>query len=136
MEKYIQINALSEATDDEIVCACYPQPSKNLSGRKNSSCILEAEKDAMDGKCKLFVWRSLDDTSEERKFYTLRQKEVDQIITKYINAKTAMKEYQEQGNPEYKIEYGRSLALESVLEILGFDFEEMRRKYWIEGNKL
>lgn len=40
----------------------------------------------------------------------------------------AMREYQEQNNPEYKIEYGRALALESVLEMLGFDFEEVRNE--------
>ena len=70
---------------------------------------------------------------DKQKCYTLTQNEVEQIVTRYTNSKLAIKEYQEQGNSEYKLEYGRALALESVLEMLGFDFEEVRRKYWIEG---
>lgn len=63
----------------------------------------------------------------------MTQREVDQIVVRYNNAKTAMREYQEQNNPDYKLEYGRALALESVLEMIGFDFQEMRRKYLVEG---
>lgn len=129
MEKYVQIYKLSEATEDEIVCGYYPEPYKNVSGKRNEKCMLKAEKDAMEGKCKLLVWRTVD-TPDEIKFYTLTQREVDQIVVMYNNAKTTMREYQEQNNPEYKFEYGRALALESVLEMIGFDFDEMRRKYW------
>lgn len=132
MEKYIQIYKLSEATEDETVCAYYPEPCKNVSGKINAECMLKAEKDAMEGKCKLLVWRTVD-TPDERKIYTLTQREVDQIVVRYNNAKTAMRECREQNNPDYKLEYGRALALESVLEMIGFDFQEMRRKYWVEG---
>ena len=130
MEKYVQIYELNEATDDETICAYYPEPSKNVSGKKNTECMKIAEKEAMEGKCKLLVWRTVPD---KQKYYTLTQNEVEQIVTRYTNAKLAMKEYQEQGNSEYKLEYGRVLALESVLEMLGFDFEEVRRNYWIES---
>lgn len=129
MEKYVQIYELSEAAEDEIVCGCYPEPYKNVSGKRNEERMLKAEKDAKEGKCKLLVWRT-SSTLNERKFYTLSQRDVDQIVARYTNAKLAMKEYQEQNNPEYKIEYGRALALEGILEVLGFDFAEMRRKYW------
>ena len=44
MEKYVQIYELSEATDDETVCVCYPDPSKNRSGKKNAECMKIAEK--------------------------------------------------------------------------------------------
>ena len=60
MEKYIQIYKLSEATEDETVCAYYPEPCKNVSGKINAECMLKAEKDAMEGKCKLLVWRTVD----------------------------------------------------------------------------
>lgn len=59
MEKYIQIYSLSEAMDNETVCACYPHPSKNISGRKNEERMLNAEKEAKEGKCKLLVWRTI-----------------------------------------------------------------------------
>lgn len=132
IEKYIQIYELSEATENETVCACYPESCKNVSGKINAECMLKAEKDAMEGKCKLLVWRTVY-TPDEIKNYTLTQREVDQIVVRYNNAKTAMREYQEQNNPDYKLEYGRALALESVLEMIGFDFQEMRRKYLVEG---
>ena len=43
-----------------------------------------------------------------------------------------MKEYHEQNNSEYNIECGKALAFENVLAMLGFDLEEVRRKYWIK----
>lgn len=130
MEKYIQINNLDEATENETVCACYPCPTKNVSGRKHEECILRAEQEAREGKCKLLVWRKIEEPLKEQD-YVLTSRDVDQIIVKYNNAKIAMREYQEQNNPEYKIEYGKALAFEGILAMLGFDTEEVRRKYWI-----
>lgn len=60
MEKYVQINKLSEAADSEKVCACYPNPQKNRSGFKTDEIMLKAEQDAFNGECKLLVWRSVD----------------------------------------------------------------------------
>lgn len=34
MEKYIQIYELSEATENETVCACYPESCKYVKSRK------------------------------------------------------------------------------------------------------
>lgn len=59
IEKYVQIYSLDEATDEETVCALYPRPSQNISGTKNDPEILEAEKDALGGTCKLLVWRKV-----------------------------------------------------------------------------
>ena len=59
MEKYVRIYKLSEATEDEIVCGCYPESYKNVSGKRNEECMLKAEKDAIEGKCKLLVWRNM-----------------------------------------------------------------------------
>lgn len=73
----------------------------------------------------------MENDANNENFCTLTQQDVEQIIIKYNNAKIVMKEYQEQNNPEYNIEYGKALAFESVLAMLGFDFEEIRRKYWI-----
>ena len=130
MEKYIQIYSLSEAMDNETVCACYPHPQKNISGRKNEERMLNAEKEAKEGKCKLLVWRTINKPCEDIA-YALAPRDVEQIVAKYNNAKIAMKEYCEHNSPEYNIEYGKALALESVLAMLGFDVDEMRRKYWV-----
>lgn len=78
MEKYVQIYELSEATDDETVCAYYPNPSKNVSGKKNKEYIKIAEKEAREGECKLLVWRTV---PNNQKCYTLTQNEVEQIVT-------------------------------------------------------
>lgn len=59
VEKYVQIYSLDEATDEETVCAFYPRATKNVSGKKNDPQILEAEKDALGGACKLLVWRTV-----------------------------------------------------------------------------
>lgn len=131
MEKYIQIDNLNEAMENETVCALYPYPVKNISGKKNEACMLKAEKEAHEGKCKLLVWRTINESYKDDA-YALASRDIEQIVTKYNNAKAAMKEYHEQNNSEYNIEYGKALAFESVLVMLGFDLEEVRRKYWIK----
>ena len=60
IEKYVQIKTLRHAKKDEIVCACYPKPIKNVSGKKHETKIQVAAIDAKDGKCKLFVWREVE----------------------------------------------------------------------------
>lgn len=57
MQRYIEIKELSEAYKDEEVCALYPNPAKNVAGKKTEDKMKEAEKDAKDGKCRLLVWR-------------------------------------------------------------------------------
>lgn len=60
IEKYVQIHSLDDATDEETVCALYPRAAQNVSGKKNDTKMLEAEKDALSGKCKLLVWRKIE----------------------------------------------------------------------------
>lgn len=58
--KYVQIKSLREARKDEVVCACYPSPIKNVSGNKAEEKIKLAAKDAKAGKCKLLIWREVE----------------------------------------------------------------------------
>ena len=44
MWKYVEIKSLKEAKKDETVCAFYPNPAKNISGKKSEECIKEAAK--------------------------------------------------------------------------------------------
>ena len=69
MEKYIKIDNLSDAMDNETVCACYPCSAKNISGKKNEERMLKAEKDAHEGKCKLLVWRAINESCEDDTTY-------------------------------------------------------------------
>lgn len=59
--KYVRINSLKEAKKDEKVCAVYPSPIKNTSGKKTDEQIKKAAKDAKEGKCKLVIWRECED---------------------------------------------------------------------------
>lgn len=63
--------------------------------------------------------------------YTLSEKDVEQLITRYNNAKTESKRLQDVGNPECRLEFGKAYALEGVLRMLGFEYEEVSRGYWI-----
>jgi len=67
--------------------------------------------------------------------YKLTEKDVEQLITRYNNAKAESKRLQNIGNPECRFEFGKALALEDVLRMLGLDYEEVGRKYWIEGGE-
>lgn len=67
--------------------------------------------------------------------YTLTEKDVEQLIIKYNNAKAESKRLQSVGHPERRFEFGRALALEGVLRMLGFDYEEVGREYWINSDE-
>lgn len=57
--------------------------------------------------------------------YTLTEKDVDMIITRYNNAKAVSKLLQRSGNPESRFEAGRAYALEGILRDLGFDLTDV-----------
>lgn len=67
--------------------------------------------------------------------YTLTEKDVEQLVIRYNNAKAESKRLQSVGNPECRFECGRALALEGVLRMLGFEYEEMSREYWINSDE-
>lgn len=60
VEKYVQITNLKEANRNETICASYPNPSKNVSGKKTDEKMKIASKDAKQGKCRLLVWREVE----------------------------------------------------------------------------
>lgn len=57
--------------------------------------------------------------------YTLTDKDVEQLIVRYKNAKAESKQLQKRGNCECRFEAGRAYALESVLRDLGFDYTDV-----------
>ena len=57
--KYVELTSLEEAGPNENVCASYPSPIKNVSGKKNDEKMLAAQEDAKAGKCRLLVWRKV-----------------------------------------------------------------------------
>ena len=57
--------------------------------------------------------------------------DIQQLIIRYENAKMESKRLQAVGNPECRFEFGRALALEAVLRILGFDYTEVSKEHWI-----
>jgi hypothetical protein len=67
--------------------------------------------------------------------YILTEKDVEQLIARYNNAKAESKRLQNIGNPECRFECGRALALEGVLRMLGFEYEEVGREYWINNGE-
>lgn len=58
--KYFEIKKLSEAKKDERIVASYPNPGKNVAGKKTEEKIKQAAKDAKAGKCELLVWREFE----------------------------------------------------------------------------
>lgn len=64
--KYVKLNRLGAAKKDEIVNACYPNPAKNVNGKKDSPQIIAAAQDAKEGKCKLLVWREVEISDDWR----------------------------------------------------------------------
>lgn len=60
-EKYVEIKTLEEASDDEKIVASYPTPYLNASGKKDDPKMKKYEDDAALGKCRLLVWRKVDD---------------------------------------------------------------------------
>ena len=130
MEKYIEIKNLDEAEADEVICASYPKPYKNVSGSKDDDKIIIAAKDAEKGKCRLLVWRNVKSSTEA--VYTLDKKDVGQIIIRYQNAIEMSDMYRDNDDPEYRFECGRAYALEGVLAMLGIDHTKARSAYWKE----
>lgn len=59
--KYVEIQKLSEAKNDETICASYPTPCKNVAGKKKEEKMKKAYRDAKQGKCRLLVWRCVDE---------------------------------------------------------------------------
>lgn len=59
--KYVEIKKLTEAKKDETICASYPRPTSNVSGKRSEEKIKKAYKDAKQGKCRLLVWREVDE---------------------------------------------------------------------------
>ena len=77
------------------------------------------------------VWRKFE---QPKQYYTLDKNDVDQIFARYNNAKALAAQYKQDENPEYKFEYGKAYALECVLAMLGFDYEEIRKEHWVDGD--
>lgn len=63
IQRYVEVKDLRKVKKkkDEIVVVSYPAPYKNVSGKKSDKKIKEAYKDAQKGKCKLLVWREVDE---------------------------------------------------------------------------
>lgn len=57
--------------------------------------------------------------------YTLSDRDIEQIITRYENAKVESKRLQRQANPECRFEAGRAYALESILRDIGLDYTDV-----------
>ena len=62
--------------------------------------------------------------------YTLNENDVEQLVVRYNNAKAESERLEKIGNPECRFECGKATALEGVLAMLGFEYTEMRSKYW------
>lgn len=120
MERYFEISSLAEAKDNEEVYALYLDPNKNISGKKTEEKMIKAEQDCKQGKCQLLIWR------EENSEYLLSSADVEQIKTRYENAKLIAKDYYKKNLlAAYAKEEGRALALEGVLRMIGFDYMEV-----------
>ncbi len=119
MERYFEIRYLSDAGSNEEITAAYPDPSKNVSGRKDDVTIIKAARDADNGLCRLLVWRKTDlDTG-----YLLTINDIEQLRARYNNARIAT----ETGSAKDCIyEMGRADALAGVLRMIGKDPEERR----------
>lgn len=61
IEKYVEIKTLDEAGDGERIVASYPTPYLNACGKKDDPKMQKYEEDARFGKCRLLVWRKVDD---------------------------------------------------------------------------
>lgn len=122
MERYFEISSLADAKENEEVCALYPDPNNNVSGRKTEEKMIKAEQDYKQGKCELLVWRD----DKLGLGYLLTPWDIEQIKTKYENAKLIAKDYYKKNLlAAYAKEEGKALALEGVLRIIGFDYTEV-----------
>lgn len=79
--KYVEIKSLDEADKNEDVCAIYPNPSKNVSGKNTEEKMKIAESNAKAGKCRLLVWRGEEDLPcpDGRSMKELIRKYLDEI---------------------------------------------------------
>lgn len=57
--------------------------------------------------------------------YIMSDGEIQQLITRYENAKAESKRLQRVANPECRFEAGRAYALESVLRDIGLDYTDV-----------
>jgi len=74
--------------------------------------------------------------TEKPKPHVLSDADFEQLLARYNNAKAESKRLQSIGNPECRFEFGRALALEGVLRLLGcFDYDEIGREYWLNNEK-
>ena len=80
MEKYIEIKTLKEANPNEEICAVYQNPNYNIAGKQNDEKLINAEKDAVQGKCKLYVWREINN-SDNTQFQQGYQQAMNEINT-------------------------------------------------------
>jgi len=128
MERYFEISSLADAKEDEEVCALYPDPNNNVSGRKTEEKMIKAEEDYKQGKCRLWVWRD----DKLGLGYLLTPWDIEQIKIEYENAKMIARESLRQNDMLVCIrEGGKAAALESVLRMIGFDYTEVA----LEGDK-
>ena len=65
VEKYVEIKSLDEAAETETVYVAYPDSIKNTAGTKKSEKVLNALKDAKEGKCRLLVKRMVEKPCDE-----------------------------------------------------------------------
>lgn len=57
--------------------------------------------------------------------YLLEECDIEQIITRYENAKNESKRLQKIANPECRFEAGRAYALEGILRMIGLNYTEV-----------
>lgn len=57
--------------------------------------------------------------------YIMSDGEIQQLITRYENAKAESKRLQRVADPECRFEAGRAYALESVLRDIGLDYTDV-----------
>ena len=70
-------------------------------------------------------------TNKNTNEYTLSNGDIQQLINRYENAKAIYKMQREDGNPEWQFECGRAYALEGVLRMLGFFYDEVIKEQGI-----
>lgn len=113
----------------------------NHYGRENVSQIRKPDSksfyivDFIDGTGVHLTRDDLANLTRMQMGYTLTEKDVEQLIVRYNNAKAESKRLQNIGHPECRFEFGKALALEAVLRMLGFEYEEVSREYWINNDE-
>lgn len=85
MKENVQIRNLTEVREEEIIYVNYPKPHKSFTGYKHDSKIREAMQEAKRHKCKLFVWRDVNENIKDLS-----------VLTKYSSGEL-IKELQSRG---------------------------------------